>query len=93
MFIVFIYQLSLSFNHFVFQVIMYIFIYIYRIAITLVSDPGANLQWKDVREVVIGRIRNTREYRPNEHGDMSVLSLNLLPGQLMTMPLDERLVG
>ena len=61
-----------------------------RIAVTLVSDPGANLIWKDVREVVIGRITNTREYRPNEHGDMSVLSLNLLPVQLLTVPMDDR---
>lgn len=60
---------------------------------TLVSDPAANLSWRDVREVVIGRIRNTREYRLDESGDMSVLSLNLLPGQYMSLPKDDRLVS
>ena len=62
----------------------------YRIAVTLVSDPAANLSWRDVREVVIGRIRNTREYKENESGDMSVLSLNILPGQYMSLPKDDR---
>jgi len=64
-----------------------------RIAVTLVSDPGANLVWRDVREVVIGRIRNTREYKSSENGDMSILSLSLLPGQFMTIDMDERSVS
>lgn len=64
--------------------------YFDRIAVVLVSDPAANLLWKDVREVVIGRIRNTREYKADEQGDMSVISLNLLPGQFMTLPMDDR---
>lgn len=55
----------------------------YRIAVTLVTDPAANFMWGDVREVVIGRIRSMREYRADDSEDMTVISLNVLPGQVI----------
>lgn len=50
---------------------------------TLVTDPAANFMWGDVREVVIGRIRSMREYRADDSEDMTVISLNVLPGQVI----------
>lgn len=54
-----------------------------RIAFTLITDPAAEFVWGDVREVVIGRIRSMREYRADDSEDMTVLSLNVLPGQVI----------
>ncbi|CAH2043364.1 unnamed protein product, partial [Iphiclides podalirius] len=63
-----------------------------RIRITILHEPSADLQWSDVRELVVGRIRNTPE--PNEDsndGDEDgALSLGLFPGERPA--LDDRAV-
>ncbi|XP_046405614.1 kinesin-like protein unc-104 isoform X7 [Ischnura elegans] len=62
-----------------------------RIRITIVHENTPELRWKDVRELVVGRIRNTPESEEEEEGDesgtcggdcdSSVLSLGLFPGE------------
>ena len=50
-----------------------------RIRITMVHEVCDELGWSDVRELVVGRIRNTAECDDDEN-DMSVVSLGLFPG-------------
>ena len=51
-----------------------------RIRITIVHDRTKDLKWKDVRELVVGRIRVTPESDIDDDLDGSVLSLGLFPG-------------
>ncbi|XP_019883623.1 kinesin-like protein unc-104 isoform X15 [Camponotus floridanus] len=60
-----------------------------RIRITIVHEPASELRWKDVRELVVGRIRNTPEPE-EEDNDSSVLSLGLFPGEYLEIPGDDR---
>ncbi|XP_066994575.1 kinesin-like protein unc-104 [Anabrus simplex] len=60
-----------------------------RIRVTIVHEPAAELRWKDVRELVVGRIRNTPEPE-EEDNDSSVLSLGLFPGEYLEVPGDDR---
>ncbi|XP_076634867.1 kinesin family member unc-104 isoform X4 [Colletes latitarsis] len=60
-----------------------------RIRITIVHEPASDLRWKDVRELVVGRIRNTPEPE-EEDNDSSVLSLGLFPGEYLEIPGDDR---
>ncbi|KAK9306149.1 hypothetical protein QLX08_003054 [Tetragonisca angustula] len=60
-----------------------------RIRITIVHEPASELRWKDVRELVVGRIRNTPEPE-EEDNDSSVLSLGLFPGEYLEVPGDDR---
>ena len=46
----------------------------------LVHDRTKDLKWKDVRELVVGRIRVTPESDIDDDLDGSVLSLGLFPG-------------
>ncbi|XP_023288965.1 kinesin-like protein unc-104 isoform X2 [Orussus abietinus] len=60
-----------------------------RIRITIVHEHAPELRWKDVRELVVGRIRNTPEPE-EEDNDSSVLSLGLFPGEYLEVPGDDR---
>ncbi|XP_074107654.1 kinesin family member unc-104 isoform X6 [Cotesia typhae] len=60
-----------------------------RIRITIVHEHAQELRWKDVRELVVGRIRNTPEPE-EEDNDSSVLSLGLFPGEYLEIPGDDR---
>ncbi|XP_068136766.1 kinesin-like protein KIF1A isoform X13 [Hyperolius riggenbachi] len=48
-----------------------------RISVTLVHEAGAELKWLEVRELVVGRIRNTPE-ADESLIDPNILSLNIL---------------
>ncbi|XP_030842583.1 kinesin-like protein KIF1A isoform X12 [Strongylocentrotus purpuratus] len=60
-----------------------------RIAITIIHEATDELLWKDVRELVVGRIRTTLEVTEPDD-EMTVLSLNLLPVSHTTVPGDDR---
>ncbi|XP_041480700.1 kinesin-like protein KIF1A isoform X5 [Lytechinus variegatus] len=60
-----------------------------RIAITIIHESTEELLWKDVRELVVGRIRTTLEVTEPDD-EMTVLSLNLLPVSHTTLPGDDR---
>ncbi|XP_044068043.1 kinesin-like protein KIF1B isoform X11 [Siniperca chuatsi] len=47
-----------------------------RITVTLIHEKGSELHWKDVRELVVGRIRNKAEV--NDSAADAVLSLNII---------------
>ncbi|XP_017280685.1 kinesin-like protein KIF1A isoform X15 [Kryptolebias marmoratus] len=48
-----------------------------RIAVTIVHESGGDIEWKDIRELVVGRLRNTPEADENII-DPNILSLNIL---------------
>ncbi|XP_049270556.1 kinesin-like protein unc-104 isoform X1 [Rhipicephalus sanguineus] len=60
-----------------------------RIRLTLVHEQTPNVCWKDVREVVVGRVRSTPECE-EEDNDTSVLSLGIFPGSYLEMVGDDR---
>ncbi|XP_065817874.1 kinesin-like protein KIF1B isoform X10 [Labrus bergylta] len=47
-----------------------------RITVTLIHEKGSELHWKDVRELVVGRIRNKTEV--DDSAADAVLSLNII---------------
>ncbi|XP_008411626.1 kinesin-like protein KIF1B isoform X28 [Poecilia reticulata] len=47
-----------------------------RITVTLIHEKGSELHWKDVRELVVGRIRNKAEV--DDSAADAVLSLNII---------------
>uniref|UniRef100_H3DCI4 plus-end-directed kinesin ATPase n=1 Tax=Tetraodon nigroviridis TaxID=99883 RepID=H3DCI4_TETNG len=47
-----------------------------RITVTLIHEKGSELHWKDVRELVVGRIRNKAEV--DDSASDGVLSLNII---------------
>ncbi|XP_071332014.1 kinesin-like protein KIF1B isoform X1 [Trachinotus anak] len=47
-----------------------------RITVTLIHEKGSELHWKDVRELVVGRIRNKAEV--DDSASDAVLSLNII---------------
>ncbi|KAL0821599.1 hypothetical protein ABMA28_005050 [Loxostege sticticalis] len=63
-----------------------------RIRITILHEPSSDLQWADVRELVVGRIRNTPEANEDttDGEEDGALSLGLFPGERPT--LDDRAV-
>ncbi|CRL07187.1 CLUMA_CG020172, isoform A [Clunio marinus] len=62
-----------------------------RIRITIFHERTPEIKWKDIKEVVVGRIRNTPEPTDNfDDADSCVLSLGLFPGEPLTIPGDER---
>lgn len=61
-----------------------------RIRITIVHEPTAELKWKDIREVIAGRIRNTPESLVDEFEDAGALSLGIFPGELLEVRNDDR---
>ncbi|XP_014260251.1 kinesin-like protein unc-104 isoform X4 [Cimex lectularius] len=60
-----------------------------RIRVTLVHEQAQELKWKDVKELVVGRIRTTPEPE-EEDNDSCVLSLGLFPGEIVQLPGDDR---
>uniref|UniRef100_A0A1I8MI83 Kinesin-like protein unc-104 n=1 Tax=Musca domestica TaxID=7370 RepID=A0A1I8MI83_MUSDO len=60
-----------------------------RIRITIVHEPTPEVKWKDIRELVVGRIRNTPESSEDDE-DSCVLSLGLFPGEAIEVPGDDR---
>ncbi|KAH0820013.1 hypothetical protein GEV33_002777 [Tenebrio molitor] len=63
-----------------------------RIRITIVHDQAAEIKWRDVKELVVGRIRNSPESDEDEDNDNSVLSLGLFPGEYLEVPGDDRVM-
>ncbi|XP_063537377.1 kinesin-like protein unc-104 isoform X1 [Cydia strobilella] len=63
-----------------------------RIRITILHEPSGDLQWSDVRELVVGRIRNSPEANEDtaDGEEDGALSLGLFPGERPT--LDDRAV-
>ncbi|XP_061718950.1 kinesin-like protein unc-104 isoform X4 [Cydia pomonella] len=63
-----------------------------RIRITILHEPSSDLQWSDVRELVVGRIRNSPEANEDtaDGEEDGALSLGLFPGERPT--LDDRAV-
>ncbi|XP_012160160.1 kinesin-like protein unc-104 isoform X2 [Ceratitis capitata] len=61
-----------------------------RIRITIVHEPTAEVKWRDIRELVVGRIRNTPESSDDLDEDSCVLSLGLFPGETVEVPGDDR---
>ena len=61
-----------------------------RIRITIVHEPTTELKWKDIREVIAGRIRNTPESFVDEFDDAGALSLGIFPGEMLEVRNDDR---
>lgn len=60
-----------------------------RIRITIVHEPTTELRWKDIREVISGRIRNTPESH-DEFDDAGALSLGIFPFEMLEVRNDDR---
>ncbi|XP_039583633.1 kinesin-like protein KIF1B isoform X3 [Passer montanus] len=52
-----------------------------RITVTIIHEKGSELHWKDVRELVVGRIRNKAEV--DEAAVDAVLSLNIISAKYL----------
>ncbi|XP_053245703.1 kinesin-like protein KIF1A isoform X25 [Podarcis raffonei] len=60
-----------------------------RITVTLVHETGSHIRWKEVRELVVGRIRNTPE-GDESLIDPNILSLNILSSGYIRPSQDDR---
>ncbi|XP_059586826.1 kinesin-like protein KIF1A isoform X2 [Alligator mississippiensis] len=60
-----------------------------RITVTLVHETGSHIRWKEVRELVVGRIRNTPEVDESLI-DPNILSLNILSSGYIHPSQDDR---
>ncbi|XP_054241794.1 kinesin-like protein KIF1A isoform X11 [Indicator indicator] len=60
-----------------------------RITVTLVHETGSLIRWKEVRELVVGRIRNTPE-ADESLIDPNILSLNILSSGYISPSQDDR---
>ncbi|XP_053160562.1 kinesin-like protein KIF1A isoform X20 [Hemicordylus capensis] len=60
-----------------------------RITVTLVHETGSHIRWKEVRELVVGRIRNTPE-GDESLIDPNILSLNILSSEYIRPSQDDR---
>jgi kinesin family protein 1 len=54
-----------------------------------VHEPTSELKWKDIREVIVGRIRNMAESF-DEFDDAGALSLGIFPGEFLEVRSDDR---
>ncbi|XP_059586842.1 kinesin-like protein KIF1A isoform X17 [Alligator mississippiensis] len=61
-----------------------------RITVTLVHETGSHIRWKEVRELVVGRIRNTPEVDESLI-DPNILSLNILSSGYIHPSQDDRI--
>ncbi|XP_051482183.1 kinesin-like protein KIF1A isoform X22 [Apus apus] len=61
-----------------------------RITVTLVHETGSLIRWKEVRELVVGRIRNTPE-ADESLIDPNILSLNILSAGYIHPSQDDRI--
>uniref|UniRef100_A0A7M4FT47 plus-end-directed kinesin ATPase n=1 Tax=Crocodylus porosus TaxID=8502 RepID=A0A7M4FT47_CROPO len=55
-----------------------------RITVTIIHEKGNELHWKDVRELVVGRIRNKAEV--DEAAVDAILSLNIISAKYLKSP-------
>ena len=64
-----------------------------RIRLTILHDPDADVAWKEIRELVVGRVRTEAEISDDfeDDYDESILSLSLFPGEELAS-LDGRVV-
>ncbi|KAM5229045.1 kinesin-like protein KIF1A isoform 9-T9 [Ctenodactylus gundi] len=60
-----------------------------RITVTLLHETGSHIRWKEVRELVVGRIRNTPE-TDESLIDPNILSLNILSSGYVHPAQDDR---
>ncbi|XP_072896829.1 kinesin-like protein KIF1A isoform X21 [Hemitrygon akajei] len=60
-----------------------------RITVTIVHETGSDIHWKEVRELVVGRIRNTPE-SDDSVIDPNILSLNILTAGYTHPSLEDR---
>ncbi|XP_055502052.1 kinesin-like protein KIF1A isoform X8 [Leucoraja erinacea] len=60
-----------------------------RITVTIVHETGSDIHWKEVRELVVGRIRNTPE-SDDSIIDPNILSLNILTAGHTHPSLEDR---
>ncbi|XP_048845374.1 kinesin-like protein KIF1A isoform X10 [Brienomyrus brachyistius] len=60
-----------------------------RITVTIVHESGRDIEWKEVRELVVGRIRNTPE-ADETIIDPNILSLNILSAGYIRPKQDDR---
>ncbi|XP_059785104.1 kinesin-like protein KIF1A isoform X2 [Balaenoptera ricei] len=60
-----------------------------RITVTLLHETGSHVHWKEVRELVVGRIRNTPE-TDESLIDPNILSLNILSSGYIYPAQDDR---
>ncbi|XP_069755444.1 kinesin-like protein KIF1A isoform X3 [Narcine bancroftii] len=60
-----------------------------RITVTIVHETGTDMHWKEVRELVVGRIRNTPE-SDDSIIDPNILSLNILTAGQTLPSLEDR---
>ncbi|KAM6920967.1 kinesin-like protein KIF1A isoform 4-T4 [Xenentodon cancila] len=60
-----------------------------RITVTIVHETGADVKWKDIRELVVGRLRNTPE-SDESIIDPNILSLNILSAGYVKPLQDDR---
>nr|XP_046247803.1 kinesin-like protein KIF1A isoform X17 [Scatophagus argus] len=60
-----------------------------RIAVTIVHESGGDIEWKDIRELVVGRLRNTPE-ADETIIDPNILSLNILCAGYVRPMQDDR---
>ena len=61
-----------------------------RIRLTIVHERLAELRWRDVRELVVGRIRTSPDSMLDDDEDGSILSLGLFPGEMLEVAGDDR---
>jgi len=62
-----------------------------RIRITLIHEYDPDVQFKEIRELVVGRVRSDAEVDFDDEEDLSILSLSLFPGEFLP-PIDNRVV-
>ncbi|XP_051561935.1 kinesin-like protein KIF1A isoform X10 [Myxocyprinus asiaticus] len=60
-----------------------------RVTVTIVHETGRDIEWKEVRELVVGRIRNTPE-ADETIIDPNILSLNILSAGYIRPAHDDR---
>ncbi|XP_051752742.1 kinesin-like protein KIF1A isoform X18 [Ctenopharyngodon idella] len=60
-----------------------------RVTVTIVHETGRDIEWKEVRELVVGRIRNTPE-ADETIIDPNILSLNILSAGYIRPTQDDR---
>ncbi|XP_050967608.1 kinesin-like protein KIF1A isoform X24 [Labeo rohita] len=61
-----------------------------RVTVTMVHESGDDIKWKEVRELVVGRIRNTPE-ADETIIDPNILSLNILSAGYIRPAQDDRI--
>lgn len=62
-----------------------------RITVTICHEGGSELIWKDVKEIVIGRIHGHRDHE-SSYNDQNVLTLSLISAHYIQKPNDDRYV-